>query len=42
MGRSGVITFKGNPMTLEGEDLAVGSPAPAFTLHYADGGHSDR
>ena len=38
MGRSGVITFKGNPMTLEGDDLAVGSPAPGFTLHYADGG----
>ncbi len=38
MGRSGVITFKGNPMTLEGSDLAVGSPAPTFTLHYADGG----
>ena len=38
MGRSGVITFKGNPMTLAGQDLAVGSPAPDFTLHYADGG----
>lgn len=38
MGRSGVITFKGNPMTLEGEDLAVGSPAPGFSLHYADAG----
>ena len=38
MGRSGIITFKGNPMTLEGDDLAVGSPAPAFQLHYAQGG----
>lgn len=38
MGRSGVITFKGNPMTLEGDDLGVGASAPAFTLHYADGG----
>ncbi|MEM9644185.1 MAG: thiol peroxidase [Planctomycetota bacterium] len=38
MGRSGVITFKGNPMTLEGDDLAVGGPAPAFTLHYAHEG----
>jgi thiol peroxidase len=38
MGRSGIITFKGNSMTLQGEDLAVGSPAPAFTLHYAEGG----
>jgi thioredoxin-dependent peroxiredoxin len=38
MGRSGVITFKGNPMTLVGSDLAVKSPAPDFTVHYADAG----
>ena len=38
MGRTGVITFKGNAMTLAGDDLSVGSPAPAFTLHYADNG----
>ena len=38
MGRSGIITFKGNSMTLQGEDLAVGSPAPPFALHYAEGG----
>jgi len=38
MARTGIITFKGNPMTLEGEDLAVGSPAPDFVLHYADAG----
>jgi thiol peroxidase len=38
MAQSGVITFKGNPMTLAGSDLAVGSPAPAFELHYADAG----
>ncbi|TWT78982.1 putative thiol peroxidase [Planctomycetes bacterium CA13] len=38
MGRSGVITFKGNPMHLEGADLAVGSTAPAFTVHYAEAG----
>ncbi len=38
MGRTGVITFKGNPMTLVGNDLAVGSQAPAFTLHYVDAG----
>lgn len=38
MGRSGVITFKGNPMTLEGKDLAVGAAAPGFKLHYADAG----
>ena len=36
MGRTGVITFKGNGMTLAGEDVAVGAEAPAFTLHYAD------
>lgn len=38
MSQTGVITFKGNPMTLAGEALQVGSPAPAFELHYADGG----
>ncbi|NNE00141.1 MAG: thiol peroxidase [Pirellulaceae bacterium] len=38
MGRTGVITFKGNPMTLAGDDLAVGSSAPDFTLHYAENG----
>jgi thiol peroxidase len=38
MGRTGVITFKGNPMTLEGADLAVGSAAPDFAIHYAEGG----
>ena len=41
MGRSGIITFKGNAMTLEGNDLAVGSDAPPFTLHYfKDGMHT--
>ncbi len=29
--RSGIITFKGNPMTLIGPALAVGDKAPAFT-----------
>jgi len=38
MSRTDEITFKGNPMTLEGSALSVGSEAPAFTLHYADGG----
>lgn len=38
MARSGVITFKGNPMTLEGNELKVGQQAPDFTLHYAEGG----
>ena len=38
MARSGAITFKGNPMTLVGEALQVGSTAPNFTLVYADNG----
>lgn len=38
MSRSGAITFKGNPMTLVGESVSVGSPAPAFSLTYAENG----
>ena len=38
MARSAAITFKGNPMTLLGEELKVGASAPDFTLHYFDGG----
>ena len=38
MSRSGAVTFKGNPMTLAGEALAAGQPAPEFTLHYFEGG----
>lgn len=38
MARTGVITFKGTPMTLNGEELKVGSPAPDFTVHYFEGG----
>ena len=38
MPRSGVITFKGTPMTLLGEELKVGSTAPDFTVHYFEGG----
>jgi thiol peroxidase len=30
--RSGVVTFRGTPMTLVGPLLRVGDPAPAFTL----------
>lgn len=30
--RSGVITFKGNPMTLYGPELKVGDPAPYFNV----------
>jgi thiol peroxidase len=38
MARHGAITFKGNPMTLVGEAIVVGKPAPEFTLIYADNG----
>jgi thioredoxin-dependent peroxiredoxin len=38
MSRSGAVTFKGNPMTLAGEAVEVGGPAPDFTLHYFEGG----
>lgn len=34
MSRSGAVTFKGSPMTLQGEELTVGADAPDFTLHY--------
>lgn len=30
--RQGIITFKGNPMTLVGPELKVGEPAPEFTV----------
>ena len=38
MARTGEITFKGNPVTLAGDRLAVGQTAPDFTLHYFDDG----
>ncbi len=38
MARSGAVTFKGNPLTLVGEKVKVGAPAPDFTLHYFEGG----
>lgn len=34
--KTGVITFKGNPMTLLGEDVAVGSSAPDFHVVNTD------
>jgi thiol peroxidase len=38
MSRPGAVTFKGNPLTLAGEPVKVGQPAPSFKLHrYADG-----
>jgi thioredoxin-dependent peroxiredoxin len=33
MNRPGAVTFKGNPMTLVGEAVKVGSSCPDFTLH---------
>lgn len=38
MGRSGAVTFKGTPLTLAGNEVKVGSPAPDFKLHYFEGG----
>ncbi len=38
MSQSGVITFKGNPMTLAGSEVAVGQAAPDFKVHYAKDG----
>jgi thiol peroxidase len=38
MARSGEVTFKGNPLTLAGEAVKVGQPAPDFTLHYFEAG----
>ena len=36
MSRAGAVTFKGNPLTLAGEPVKVGQPAPQFKLHYFD------
>lgn len=38
MARPQAVTMKGNPLTLVGEELKAGSPAPDFTLHYFEGG----
>ena len=43
MARHGAVTFKGNPLTLAGEELKVGAPAPDFDLtFYKDGMHHVR
>lgn len=34
MSRAGAVTFKGNPMDLAGEAVAVGQDAPDFKLNY--------
>jgi len=39
MARHGAVTFKGNPLTLAGDEIKVGAAAPDFDLvRYADGG----
>ena len=38
MSRSGAVTFKGTPMTLAGDAVKTGQPAPDFKLHYFEGG----
>lgn len=39
MGRHGAVTFKGNPLTLVGEEVKVGASAPDFDLcSYGSGG----
>ncbi len=38
MSRAGAVTFKGNPMTLAGDEVKVGQQAPDFTVHYFEGG----
>lgn len=43
MARHGAVTFKGNPLTLAGEEVKVGAPAPDFALSfYKDGMHHVR
>ncbi|MEV6926502.1 thiol peroxidase [Dactylosporangium sp. NPDC051485] len=34
--RGGVVTFRGNPVTLLGEEVQPGTPAPGFTVIGAD------
>ena len=34
MSRAGAITFKGNPLTLAGNEVKAGQAAPDFTLHF--------
>ncbi|MBL9122321.1 MAG: thiol peroxidase [Planctomycetaceae bacterium] len=38
MSRAGAVTFKGNPMTLVGDEVKVGQPAPDFVMHRFEGG----
>ena len=38
MSRSGVITFKGAPLTLAGNEVKHGQSGPDFKIHYFEGG----
>jgi thiol peroxidase len=38
MSRSGVIKFKGAPLTLAGKEVKAGQSAPDFKVHYFEGG----
>ncbi|MFP6671584.1 MAG: thiol peroxidase [Pirellulaceae bacterium] len=38
MSRPNAVTFKGTPLTLAGEAVEVGQPAPDFTVHYFEDG----
>jgi thioredoxin-dependent peroxiredoxin len=38
MSRSGVIKFKGTPLTLAGDEVKAGQAAPDFTIHYFQDG----
>ncbi|MCO6456050.1 MAG: thiol peroxidase [Pirellulaceae bacterium] len=38
MSRPNAVTFKGNPLTLAGDAVQAGQPAPDFKLHYYEGG----
>jgi len=38
MSRPEAVTFKGNPLTLAGNEVQVGQVAPDFTLHYYEDG----
>lgn len=38
MARSGAVTFKGNPMTLVGDEVKTGQAAPDFVMHRFEGG----
>jgi len=43
MARHGAVTFKGNPLTLAGEEVKVGAASPDFDLmFYKDGMHHVR